>query len=148
MPKIPLLMVLYWKVVLDLHWSHQKVPFWGYSVFGLISYCNPHYKYNCKFRPWRSWAIKLNFFVADHCTKRHNKNSQPTCLDDFDKNWHALLSGPRPIPSTASWMFWAQVPQQLPAGWGTLRRWRQEEQTNALSWRYGRSFWRSGFARS
>ena len=31
-----------------------------------------------------------NFFVADQCTKRHNKNSQPTCLDVFDKNWHAL----------------------------------------------------------
>ena len=28
------------------------------------------------------------------------------------------------------------------------RRWRQEEQANALSRRYGRSFWRSGFARS
>ena len=33
----------------------------------------------------------LNFFVADQCTKRHNKNSKPTCLDVFDKNLHALL---------------------------------------------------------
>ena len=32
----------------------------------------------------------LKFFVADQCTKRHNKNSQPKCLDVFDKNLHAL----------------------------------------------------------
>ena len=35
----------------------------------------------------------LKFVVADQCTKRHNKNSQPTCLDVFDKNLHALLWG-------------------------------------------------------
>jgi hypothetical protein len=58
--------------------------------FGLISYFNPHCKFNCKFRPWRSWAIMLN--VADQCTKRHNKNSQPTWFDVFDKNWHTLMS--------------------------------------------------------
>ena len=33
----------------------------------------------------------LKFFVADQCTKRHNKNPQPTCLDVFDKKLHALL---------------------------------------------------------
>ena len=32
-----------------------------------------------------------NFFVADQCTKRHNKNSQPGCLDVFDKNLYTLL---------------------------------------------------------
>ena len=32
----------------------------------------------------------LRCFVADQCTKRHNENSQPGCLDVFDKNWHAL----------------------------------------------------------
>ena len=32
----------------------------------------------------------LKHFVADQCTKRHNKTSQPRCLDVFDKNWHAL----------------------------------------------------------
>ena len=30
-------------------------------------------------------------FVADQCTKRHNKNSQPRCLDVFDKKWNALI---------------------------------------------------------
>ena len=65
-----------------------------YSVFGRISHCNPYCKFNLKFRPWRSWAIMLEIFVADKCTKRHNKNSQPTCLDVFDKNWHALLGWP------------------------------------------------------
>ena len=65
--------------------------FWGYSIFGRISHCNPYCKFNLKFRPWRSWAIMLKFFVADQCTKRHNKNSQPGCLDVFDKNLHALL---------------------------------------------------------
>ena len=34
--------------------------------------------------------IMLKFFVADLCTKRHNKNCQPRCLDVFDKNWYAL----------------------------------------------------------
>ena len=33
----------------------------------------------------------LKLFVADQCTKRNNKNSQPTCLDVFDKNLHALV---------------------------------------------------------
>ena len=32
----------------------------------------------------------LKFFVADQCTKRHNKNSQSTCLDVLDKNLYAL----------------------------------------------------------
>ena len=39
--------------------------------------------------------LMLKFFVADQCTKRHNKNFQSTCLDVFDKNWHVLP----PIPS-------------------------------------------------
>ena len=34
----------------------------------------------------------LKFFVADQCTKKQNKHSQPTCLDVFDKNLHALMS--------------------------------------------------------
>ena len=63
----------------------------GYSVFGLFYYCNPHCKFNCKFRQWRSWAIMLKFFVTDQCTKRHNKNCKPACFDVLDKNWHALL---------------------------------------------------------
>ena len=107
MPPTPLLRVLvqfwdhfitdflsyyFWKKVSDLHYDHQKVPFQGYSIFGRISDCNPYCKFNLKFRPWRSWATMLNFFVADQCTKRHNKNSQPTCLDSFDKNWHTLMS--------------------------------------------------------
>ena len=33
----------------------------------------------------------LKFFVVDQCTQRHNKKSQPACLDVFDKNLHALL---------------------------------------------------------
>ena len=32
----------------------------------------------------------LKFFVADQCTKRHNKISQPACLDVVDKNLHTL----------------------------------------------------------
>ena len=43
------------------------------------------------FRPWRSWAIILHFFVADQCAKRHNENSQPTFLDVFEKKSHALI---------------------------------------------------------
>ena len=35
----------------------------------------------------------LKFVVADQCTKRHNTNSLPTCLDVFDKNFHALWGG-------------------------------------------------------
>ena len=30
------------------------------------------------------------FFLVDQCTKRHNKNHQPTS-DDFNKNWHTLV---------------------------------------------------------
>ena len=41
----------------------------------------------------------LNFFVADQCTERHNKSSQPTCLDVFDKNLHALPVHRVVIPS-------------------------------------------------
>ena len=67
------------------------------SNSGLISYCNPLCKFNCKFRPWRSWAISLNIFVVDQCTQRHNKKHQPTCLDVFDKNLHALLYSVPPI---------------------------------------------------
>ena len=38
----------------------------------------------------------LKFFVVDQCTQRHNKKHQPTCLDVFDKNLHALIPiGPR-----------------------------------------------------
>ena len=48
----------------------------------------------------------LKFFVADQCTKRHNKNSQPGCLDVFDKNLHALTS--RPLPPALS------LPSPLP----------------------------------
>ena len=58
--------------------------------FGHIFLYNPYCKFNLKFRPWRSWAIMLNFFVADQCSQRHNKNHHLTCLDDFNKNWHTL----------------------------------------------------------
>ena len=35
----------------------------------------------------------LKFFVADQCTKRHNKNFQLTCLDVFgEKKFHALTT--------------------------------------------------------
>ena len=113
MPKRPLLRVLlqFWdhfitdtfvtlvlKSGLRLSLGPTEMVFKGYSVFGLISYCNPHCKFNCKFRPWRSWAIMLKFFMADQCTKRLNKNCQPTCLDVFDKNWHALAWHVRPPP--------------------------------------------------
>ena len=27
----------------------------------------------------------LKFFMVDQCTQRHNKKSQPACLDVFDK---------------------------------------------------------------
>ena len=30
-------------------------------------------------------SYHAQFFVADHCTKRLNKNSQPTCLDVLTK---------------------------------------------------------------
>ena len=33
----------------------------------------------------------LKIFVADQCTKRHNKNSHPTWLDVFAKNRYALV---------------------------------------------------------
>ena len=51
------------------------------SVFGRISLCNPNCKFNLKFRPWRSWANMLKMVVVDQSTQRHNKNSQPACLD-------------------------------------------------------------------
>ena len=100
MPPTPLLRVLvqfwdhfitdflsyyFWKKVSYLHYDHQKMPFQGYSIFGRISDCIPYCKFNLKFRPWRSWAIMLKFCLADLCTKRHNKNSQATCLNVF---WH------------------------------------------------------------
>ena len=53
--------------------------------FGLISHCNSYWKFNLKFRPWEI------FCVGYQCTKGHNKNSQPTYLDVFDKIWHTLV---------------------------------------------------------
>ena len=39
----------------------------------------------------RYFVFGRNFFVADQCTKIHNKDSQTRCLDVFDKNLHALV---------------------------------------------------------
>ena len=100
-PKTPLLMVLiqFWDpsitdtfvtLLLKSHLGPWEMVFQGYSVLWLISYFNPHCTFNCKFRPWRSWAITLKIFVVDQCTQRHNKKHQPTCLDVFNKNWHTL----------------------------------------------------------
>ena len=36
-------------------------------------------------------SYHAEIFVADQFTKRHKKNSQPTCLDVFDKKLHTLL---------------------------------------------------------
>ena len=96
--------------------------FQGYSVFGLVSYCNPHCKFNCKFRPWRSWAIMLNFFVDDQCTKRHNKNSQPTCLYDFLEKFTRPTPGGRPMgaPGGHEWGGWYNVSH--PWVWYVFRR--------------------------
>ena len=64
------------------------MPFWGYSVFGRISLCNPYCKFNLKFRPWRSWAIMRKFFVVDQCTQRHNKKISAGMFGCF---WQKLI---------------------------------------------------------
>ena len=55
--------------------------------FGLISYCFPHCKFNCKFRPWMSLAIFLKMCVVDQCAQRHIKQ---TSADMFECFWQKL----------------------------------------------------------
>ena len=39
----------------------------------------------------KEFSYRSENFVVDQCTQRHNKKYQPTYLDVFDKNWHALV---------------------------------------------------------